>query len=238
MSLKRRLTWYTAQICCISLQDISQRPCWGSWRKTALCCIWSCYMASHTRRNRCLSPPGNLRRNKPEFISTFSTHSYDFDLNPSCDYVGVCMYRFLNYSDLMCSKPFSYQELGQHILCTARGCSRVHRLEHKEHELTSIFEVPTVICHRSIIDVTPIQHTESSVSYQACAPCGSCSCPPGSVFHSRCGRLWCCNYQRSLNPWPSPYSLPRAEADKSATTNTSRASHHFLQAWGGSSTVV
>lgn len=46
------------------------------------------------------------------------------------------------------------------------------------------------------------------VSYRACAPCGSCSCPPGSAFRSRCGRLWCCSCQRSRSPWASLCSPP------------------------------
>lgn len=106
----------------------------------------------------------------------------------------------------------SHRELGEHILCTARGCSRAHRLGRKKHTFTSMFEVCTV---------GSFDTTRAKVSYRACAPCGSCSCPSGSAFRSQCGRRWCCKCRRSPSPWPSPCSLPRVEADKSAATRTS-----------------
>lgn len=52
-----------------------------------------------------------------------------------------------------------------------------------------VFEVRTLIYLCSITDVSLAQHSVRVVSYQACAPFDSCSCPPGSVFHSQCDRL-------------------------------------------------
>lgn len=91
-----------------------------------------------------------------------------------------------------------------------------------------VFEVCRIIYLWSVIDVTLTQHLARVLSYQACAPCDSCSCPPGSVFHSQCDRLWCCNYQRSLNPWASPYSLPTVGGDISAATTTHHKSQYSI----------
>lgn len=122
-----------------------------------------------------------------------------------CEHVGL-----LNAS---ANKAFrSHLELGEHILCTAPGCSRAHRLGRKKHTFTWILEVCTV---------ATLGPAHAKVSYRACAPCGSCSCPSGSAFRNQCDRRWCCNCRRSPNPWPWPCSLPRVEADKSAATRTS-----------------
>lgn len=53
-----------------------------------------------------------------------------------CGCVSVCAFFCLFVSvpqrfAAHVEEAFSYQELGQHILCTARGCSRAHRLEQK-----------------------------------------------------------------------------------------------------------
>lgn len=67
---------------------------------------------------------------------------------------------FLNESDQMSTKPFfSYQELGQHILCTAPGCSRVHRLEPKKHTSLTLIPLKCIISQCSIVSVTLAQHT-------------------------------------------------------------------------------
>lgn len=47
-------------------------------------------------------------------------------------------------------RPFySYPELGQHILCTAPGCSKVHRLEPKSHVHQSLWRLWTTVCNFS-----------------------------------------------------------------------------------------
>lgn len=116
----------------------------------------------------------------------------------------------------------SYQELGQHTLCTSEGCRRKRRLQHKQHTHECILLFPFSKHPQTCIDLTSMPQ----MSYQACAPCGSCNCPPGSASRSLCGRRWCCKCQRSLNPWASPYSLPRAEEDIWAVMTTNTSSLH------------
>lgn len=165
-------------------------------------------MVSRKHRNRCLSPPGNLEKRKPQLSLTFGTNQHSSDnimrwrLRVS---VPVCVslatfedrfqikkqmalmpwgqttspqfgVKFRKVDMVICvcvcawTQPVSYQELGQHILCTALGCSTVHRLQPKhKHTLTLVhflpvfllFEATTVTFLCSIIDVTLTQLTVS-----------------------------------------------------------------------------
>lgn len=115
-----RLTLCIALTCCISWPDTWQRPCWGSWRRTAPCCIWSCCTASHTHKNHCLSPPGSLGANSNTaalILLLFLVHVSDVETKIE-----------LLWSKKQQSESIAHQELDQHTLCTAQGCSMGHLL--------------------------------------------------------------------------------------------------------------
>lgn len=81
----------------------------------------------------------------------------------SLDDVGMCVrvfYLLLKDSDQTWTKPFPYRELGQHILCTARGCSREHRLQPKQHTLThsQSFLINLTLIQRIVSKWFPTRH--------------------------------------------------------------------------------
>lgn len=144
----------------------------------------------------------------------FWTHPLASDLEMSRDSVWTCEECFPNEPGQMCSKPlFLTQSWVSTFFVQLRGAVRCIAWSQRATSINhfNIFEPLTLTSHHL---------WRSRASYLAYAPCGSCSCPPGSAFRSRCDRPWCCSCQRSLNPLLSLYSLPREEEDKSAVKHT------------------
>lgn len=140
----------------------------------------------------------------------FWTHSLASDLEMSRDSLPACEERFLNEPGQKCSKPLLLtQSWVSTFFVQLRGAVRCIAWSQRATSINhfNIFELLTSTSHRP---------SRSGAPHLAYAPCGSCSCPPDSVFRSRCDRPWCCSCQRSLNPLLSLYSLPREEEDKSA----------------------
>lgn len=143
------------------------------------------------------------------------TDSLASDLEMSQDSPRACEEHFLNEpGQSPRSKPLLLtQSWVSTFFVQLRGAVRCIAWSQRATSINhfNIFELLTLTSHHP---------SRSRASYLACAPCGSCSCPPGSAFRSRCDRPWCCSCQRSLNPLPSLCSLPREEEDKSAVKHT------------------
>lgn len=82
-------------------------------------------MVFHTHRNHYLAEPRNLEGTKTRYKIT--------DLLYGSVLVEIGMGRDQNWTKCLC-----YPERDQHILCTAPGCSRVHRLQPK-HTNTNLW---------------------------------------------------------------------------------------------------
>ena len=116
--------------------------------------------------------------------------------------------------------------LGQHSLCTAQVCKRLRYLFntrtegklkthnefhlHRQHTTETDRSVPSVFwiatCsrqkhhwqHGRCKTNSMLWLCESAKrAYRACAPSCSCSSPPGSASHSRCGTRWCCTWRKN-----------------------------------------
>lgn len=121
----------------------------------------------------------------------------------------VCVWLFLTKSWV----STFFVQLGGAVRCVSCGGKSSTLSSFIYHLFLFLKNLFTVNYLWSVIDVTLTQHSLRVFPHQACAPCGNCSCPPGSGSHSQYDRLWCCSYQRSLNPWASPCSLPTVGGD-------------------------